>query len=103
MGSWKVFSVNSRGILSGEQTVWSASARINDDGWTTEFKIPFKSLRFPVKDKQRWNVNFERFVFRLNEVCYWTKVERDMISVFGDTFGKLEGIKNIKAFGRCDR
>lgn len=94
--TYKVFAVNPRGILNGEQTVWNASAGITDDGWSAEFKIPFKSLRFPVKDIQHWNVNFQRFIFRLNETCYWTKVERDMISVFGDTFGKLEGIKKIK-------
>jgi hypothetical protein len=94
--TYKVFAVNPRGILSGEQTVWNASAKITDYGWSAEFKIPFKSLRFPVRDIQHWTVNFERFIFRLNETDYWTNVKRDKMTVFGDTFGKLEGIKNIK-------
>jgi hypothetical protein len=94
--TYKTFAVNPRGILKGEQTVWNASARVTDDGWSAEFKIPFKSLRFPVRDIQHWTVNFERFIFRLNETDYWTNVKREKITVFGDTFGKLEGIKNIK-------
>lgn len=94
--TYKKFFVNPRGILKGEQTVWDASARITEDGWSAEFKIPFKSLKFPVKDIRHWSVNFQRFIARLNETCYWTNVKKDKMSNFGDTFGKLAGIKNVK-------
>lgn len=94
--TYKLFAVNPKGIKKGEQTVWDASARITDYGWSAEFKIPFKSLRFPVRGIQEWTVNFERFIFRLNETNYWTNVTRDRMTVFGDTFGQLKGIKDIK-------
>lgn len=94
--TYKDFSVNPRGVKKGEQTVWDADAKITDFGWSAEIKIPFKSLRFPVRDIQNWTVNFKRKIFRLNETSYWTQVERDKMNVFGDTFGELKGIRNIK-------
>jgi len=94
--NYKTFTVNPRGIKAGEQTVWDANAHITDYGWSAEFKIPFKSLRFPVKDIQSWGVNIMRYVFRLNEKSYWTNVARDKMNTFADTFGSLEGISGIK-------
>jgi len=94
--TYEKFAVNPRGVQNGKETIWKASAKIHKKGWSAEVRMPFKSLRFPVKDVQYWAVNFERRIHRLNETDYWTKVDRDKISVFGDTFGRLEGIKNIK-------
>jgi len=94
--TYKRFSVNPKGVKSGEPTVWDAAAVITPNGWNAEFKIPFKSLRFPVSPVQHWAVNMKRIIFRLNETCYWTNVKRDRLNVFADTFGKLEGIQNIK-------
>ena len=94
--TYETFSVNPKGVRAGKETVWEANAKINEGGWCGEIKIPFKSLRFPVKDIQQWAINFERFIYRLNETIYWTKVERKDLSVFGDTFGSLENIEKIK-------
>ncbi len=90
------FAVNPRGIKRGKETVWDADARITDYGWCAEFKIPFKSLRFPVKRVQHWAVNFKREIFRLNETVYLTRVERDKLSVFGDTFAPMAGLQDIR-------
>lgn len=94
--TYEYFAVNPRGIKDGKKTVWDAAATIDDSGWTAEVRIPFKSLRFPVKEEQQWGVNFRRRIFRLNETHYWTKVSRDKMSVFGDTFGRLEGLNGIR-------
>ncbi len=94
--TYKSFSVNARGVKSGEVTVWDADARITKDGWEAEFKIPFKSLRFPRGEVQRWGVNFKRRIFRLNEESYWSRVERDRVGVLADTFGTLVGLEKIK-------
>lgn len=90
------FHVNPRGIKAGKRTVWDAAAVITDFGWSAEIKIPFKSLRFPINDTQNWRVNFRRRIFRKNEIHYWTAVTRDRESIFGETFGQLEGIKGIR-------
>lgn len=94
--TYKEFAVNPRGVKSGEETVWDAAAGISGSGWEAEFKIPFKSLRFPVNDIQDWGINFKRVIFRLNETSYWTKFNRDKLKVFGDTFGKLKGVRQVK-------
>jgi len=94
--TYKEFAVNPKGVKDGEETVWDADARITASGWEAEFKIPFKSLRFPVNTIQQWGLNFRRIIFRLNETCYWTNVERDKLKIFGDTFGRLKGIRDIK-------
>lgn len=94
--TYEVFEINPRGIMDGKKTLWYADAHITDYGWTAEIKIPFKSLRFPVREKQQWAVNFKRRVFRLNETAYWTRVERNQSGVLGDTFADLEGLEGIK-------
>lgn len=94
--TYESFAVNPKGIKSGKKTVWDADAKITAYGWCAEIKIPFKSLRFPVKKVQQWAVNFKREIFRLHETDYWTRVERDKMNVFGATFGSMEGIQNIK-------
>ena len=94
--TYETFSINPRGIKKGKQTVWKAEARITEYGWCAEFKIPFKSLRFPARDVQTWGVNFKRYIFRLNETDYWAPVKREQAAVLGDTFAKIKGLKNIK-------
>ena len=94
--TFEYFAVNPKGIKDGKRTVWDADARITDFGWSAEIKIPFKSLRFPVKKIQNWGINFRRKVYRLNETSYWTPVARDKMGVLGETFGHLEGIRDIR-------
>jgi hypothetical protein len=94
--TYEEFAVNPRGIKRGKQTVWDADAHITGYGWSAEFKIPFKSLRFPVRDIQKWSVNFRRIVFRLNETDYWSPVARDQENVLGDTFAGIGGIERVR-------
>jgi opacity protein-like surface antigen len=94
--TYNIFYINPKGIKAGKRTVWDAGAVITDYGWSAEVKIPFKSLRFPVDEIQEWRVNFRRRIFRKNEIHFWTSVTRDRLSIFGETFGRLEGIKGIR-------
>lgn len=94
--TFEYFAVNPKGIKDGKRTVWEADAHITPFGWSAEIKIPFKSLRFPVKQVQNWGVNFRRTVYRLNETSYWAPVSRDKAGVLGDTFGRLEGIRDVR-------
>ena len=51
-------------------------ARCDEDGWTAEIRIPFKTLRFERGAGQIWGVNFSRRIRRNNEVDYWSPVPR---------------------------
>ena len=94
--NYVTFSVNPRGIRAGEDTIWKAAARIDAGGWSAEIEIPFKSLRFPVRDIQEWGVNFSRRVFRLNETDYWAPVSREQEVILASTFGVLAGLQGIR-------
>ncbi len=57
-------------------TNWRVATKIGDYGWSAEFEIPFKSLRFGNADVQSWGFNFKRTIRRNNEVAYWAPLSR---------------------------
>ncbi|HIG39759.1 MAG TPA: hypothetical protein EYQ14_04370 [Gammaproteobacteria bacterium] len=57
-------------------TTWQVKARITEIGWSAEFAIPFKSLRYGADEIQTWGINFQRNIRRNNEVAYWASLER---------------------------
>ncbi|HUT64042.1 MAG TPA: DUF5916 domain-containing protein, partial [Anaerolineae bacterium] len=57
--------------------IWDVSARIMDYGWSCEFVIPFKSLRFPAKETQIWGINFLREIRRKHEEAVWRSWRRN--------------------------
>jgi len=48
---------------------WRVKAQISDIGWSAEFAIPFKTLRYGSGDEQQWGVNFQRNIRRNNEIA----------------------------------
>ena len=89
------FTVNPRGVQKNSvETIWKSGATVREDGWTAEMAIPFKSLRFSSEDIQTWGINFERYIFRLNEQDYWTDVDRDMPLL--QQMGELTGLSGVK-------
>jgi hypothetical protein len=59
-------------LNSSWNTVWDVRTGRFDGGWTAEFVIPFKSLRYPAPGEQVWGVNFRRVVKWKNEYAYLT-------------------------------
>lgn len=71
--------------------VWYADAKIYNDHWDIEFKIPFKSIRYK-KGQNRWGFQVMRYIATTSETDYWTQVSHragDLMS----NWGTLEGIK----------
>ncbi len=56
---------------------WQVRAQISDIGWSAEFAIPFKTLRYGSADEQQWGINFQRNIRRNNEIAYWSPLERN--------------------------
>jgi len=72
--------------------VWTVSSRITDKGWSTEFRIPFHTLRYGRGDVQDWGINFQRNIRRNNEVAYWAPLERNRNLYRISEAGTLTGI-----------
>lgn len=75
--------------------VWDSEARITDDGWVVEMKIPYAALRFSNKDKQTWGLNFFREIRRDRQSLTWNFIDNN-INNENIQAGLLEGIENIK-------
>jgi hypothetical protein len=82
---------------SNYDLIYDSEAKIYKDKWIVEFRIPFKSLRFPDKNEQEWKINLWRCRPRKDRVqISWAPISRDIPS-FMSQFGKINGIKNIKS------
>lgn len=76
-------------------TVWDARARVDDQGWTVEIAIPFKSLSFdPRAGTWRWNV--ERVIRRKQETARWTALSRAKAFTALEDFGELRGLRGLR-------
>jgi hypothetical protein len=84
-GSGSGFNVNWDGA-------WQVRTRITEIGWSAEFAIPFKTLRFPSGSAQTWGVNFQRIIRRHNERVYWAPIPRQFNLYRVSLAGTLSGI-----------
>lgn len=57
-------------------TVWDVRVSRDDKGWSAEFVIPFKSLRYPSAGPQVWGFQARRYVRWSNEMSHLTRVAR---------------------------
>ena len=56
--------------------VWQVKTEIGDYGWSAEFAIPFKTLRYKIEKDQAWGINFQRVVARKQEEVHWAPIPR---------------------------
>ena len=55
---------------------WSVRTTVGEMGWSAEFAIPFRSIRYPSGSSQTWGLNFQRNIRRRNETTFWAPVPR---------------------------
>ena len=75
--------------------IWTTKAQIDDEGWTTELKIPLSQLRFNSEDDQVWGIQVQRRFFRKQERSLWQRKPAEA-SGWVSEFGELRGLKNLK-------
>ncbi len=56
--------------------VWQVETELGDYGWSAEFAIPFKTLRYKTEKDQAWGINFQRVVARKQEEAQWAPIPR---------------------------
>ena len=94
-----------RGVIGGFNLNWDASwvvkSEKGDYGWSAEFQIPLKTIRFRLGDDITWGLNFQRNISKTNEVAFWSLVpltiELRRISLAGTLTGlNLKNPGNLK-------
>ena len=72
---------------------WQVRAAVSDVGWSAEFAIPFRTIRYPARAEQSWGMNFERIIRRRNETAYWAPLPRQFNLYRVSMAGQLSGIR----------
>ncbi len=89
----KEFNLDWRGV-------WEVAGTKTSDGWSAEFRIPLRTLRYPNDSDRPWGFNVYRIIRRKNEKVLWQAWSRDnggfhRVSQAGD----LEGLQGLPATG----
>ena len=50
---------------------WQVRTATSPSGWTAEFAIPFRTLRYEAGTDREWGLNFQRTIRRRKEIAYW--------------------------------
>ncbi|MFL2546109.1 MAG: DUF5916 domain-containing protein [Candidatus Rariloculaceae bacterium] len=79
-------------INSDWDGIWTAEAMIDDEGWTAELAIPFKSLNFDPENPD-WGFTVGRAIPRKKERISWTSFDR---TVNLSSTGVLSGFEDLR-------
>ena len=71
---------------------WSVRSQIGDYGWSAEFEIPFRTLRYGTGEQQTWGINFQRNIRRNNEVTFWAPLDMNRSLYRVSDAGTLSGL-----------
>ena len=87
------------GVIGGTNinwdATWSVRTQLGDYGWSAEFAIPFRSLRFAAGEDKMWGLNFRRNISKNTETAYWTSLPLGFDMKRLALAGKLTGL-NLK-------
>ena len=93
------------GTIGGFNLNWDASwevkTQVFDQGWSAEFAIPLRTLRFRSGDDVTWGINFRRNIRKTNEIAYWSPIpiglDLKRLSLAGDIHNlSLKNPGNLK-------
>ena len=66
------------GTIGGFNLNWDASwevkTKVFETGWSAEFAIPLRTLRFRSGEDVTWGINFRRNIRKTNEIAYWSPI-----------------------------
>lgn len=85
--------------------IWQARARITEQGWSAEWRIPFSTLRFGGEQPMTWGLNISRAIRRKQESTYWAPIPRELGHAGtwrGEFFGQLTGIRTSSSYSKWE-
>lgn len=59
-------------------TVFYSDGKIDEEGYTVEMALPFKSIRFPDEENKVWGVVLGRFIARKGEITIWPSISKEI-------------------------
>lgn len=74
--------------------IWNVRTRRNDQGWTAEFAIPFKSLTFPA-ERGEWGFNISRNILRKLEDARWSGARQDVQFLQVSEAGQITNLEGM--------
>ena len=72
---------------------WEVQTEVSEIGWSAEFAIPFRTLRYPTGTAQTWGLNFQRNIRRRNETAFWAALPRQYNLYRLSLAGQLTGLE----------
>ena len=88
------------GVIGGTNINWDASWEVKtesgDYGWSAEFSIPLRSIRFNSGTDKIWGINFQRNISKRSETAYWANLPLGFDIKRLSLAGKMKGI-NLKS------
>jgi Domain of unknown function (DUF5916)/Carbohydrate family 9 binding domain-like len=78
-GQWDGLMSNGSNINLSWENRWFSEVAFDDEKWTWEAAIPFKTLRYK-SDATKWGINFSRLDLKGNEKSGWAPVPRQFPS-----------------------
>ncbi len=81
--------------LQSRQHFRSSMMTRRSDGWSAEFKIPYRVLRFGERSVYSWGINAYRYISRRGEFTSCSFTPRG-VNGWPSRFGHLEGIEGIE-------
>src|SRR5689334_16485707 len=63
--------------------IWQSRGRVTDRGYEVEVRIPFSSIRYPLRATQRWGLQIDRHVQHSGYEETWTQAKRASASFIG--------------------
>ncbi len=76
--------------------VWESNAKIHDNGWSFEMRIPYSALRFVSNENQTWGLNFVRRRNKTSQQYTWNAID-PKVRGFINQEGQWTGIGKINA------
>ena len=101
-----IFIINPKGARSegfangehyslGWDGIWEAKSRIDQEGWSAEIRIPFKTISFNAR-LTSWGINIERYIARKQETIRYSGISLNSFFSNPKEAGSLVGIDNVK-------
>ena len=85
---------NNSSVRDDWDGIWYAKSQIDEQGWTTEIAIPFKTISFNQATTE-WGFNIQRTIRRTNEQIRWSAPVQNKSAMSVADAGVLEEIRDI--------